>query len=322
MFDGGGQQGAMTMQCRDPADGSRLMVQLIPCNHIDDVAFLTAEAADIRDTAHPGLVRLRGVYPHEASWNLLLWSSLSLNASTHLLQVERFGHTGMCYEKWTLVVFTTEFCAGGRLVDQADLMRDQVRAASETLLRHHQASLHDADAAVADALANEVRQLTSALAEQMELWASHVAGGLRALHEVGRTHRNLNPGNVYLDNKRRAVVGSYQCLKSSRGPGCPSSLGRADCGSAEVMAPEIEDGGVVTDKADIWAFGCCLYRWITGELPPMHSVPISRLLQRIPHAYGEKLRRTLRMALEPQVRARASADDVWEILSTSKRARA
>ena len=80
------------------------------------------------------------------------------------------------------------------------------------------------------------------------------------------------------------------------------------------MSPELEDGGVVTTKADIWAFGCCLYRWITGDLPRMRTLPIARALQRVPHAYSEKIRRVLRMALEPRPQSRATADDIWAVL--------
>ena len=40
-----------------------------------------------------------------------------------------------------------------------------------------------------------------------------VAHGLSALHADGGIHRNINAGNVYLDEKRRAKLGGYQCLK-------------------------------------------------------------------------------------------------------------
>ena len=67
MFDGGGEQGEMTVRCRDPSDDSRLIVRLVPCNHADDVAFLHKEACEIRDTLHPNLLRVRDVHMHEAS---------------------------------------------------------------------------------------------------------------------------------------------------------------------------------------------------------------------------------------------------------------
>ena len=69
VYEGGGLQGAMTMQCQDPADGSRLIVRLVPCNHEDDVAFLTSEASDIRDNFHPNLLHMTSVHQHLVSRN-------------------------------------------------------------------------------------------------------------------------------------------------------------------------------------------------------------------------------------------------------------
>lgn len=67
VYEGGGLQGAMTMQCIDPADLSRLIVRLVPCNHEDDVTFLTSEASDIRDNFHPNLLHMTGVHHHLVS---------------------------------------------------------------------------------------------------------------------------------------------------------------------------------------------------------------------------------------------------------------
>ena len=229
-------------------------------------------------------------------------------------------YSGARSERWTIVVMTTAYCSGGRLVDEADILRERAREASSSAIhvRLPGDSVGYIDA-VGDEAQNEVHKIVAVLAEQIELWAAQVAGGLRALHAGGRTHRNLNPGNVYLDAKRQAIVGSYQCLKCARGPGCPTSLGRADCGSHVVMSPELEDGGVVTAKADIWAFGCCLYRWICGELPPLRGIPMSRVMQRVPHAYSDKIRQALRMSLEPNPNARATAEDLFTLLSKSSR---
>ena len=182
---------------------------------------------------------------------------------------------------------TTAYCSGGRLVDEADILRERAREASSSAIhvRLPGDSVGYIDA-VGDEAQNEVHKLVAVLAEQIELWAAQVAGGLRALHAGGRTHRNLNPGNVYLDAKRQAIVGSYQCLKCARGPGCKTSLGRADCGSHIVMSPELEDGGVVTTKADIWAFGCCLIAGLRANGLNRH--PIESRMQRVPHAHSDR----------------------------------
>ena len=299
VFDGGGEQGEMTVRCRDPSDDSRLVVRLVPCNHADDVAFLQKEACEIRDTLHPNLLRVRDVHLHE---------------------IERFTHTGTRAERWKLVVISCTFCPGGRLVDELDRMRSEAMALGKGSMHVRLPVAPEAfrfdegDPESVTDTRTAMHQRIAALAEELEKWLAQVASGLRALHASGCTHRNLNPGNIYLDERRRAVVGGFQCIKTARAPGCPTSLGRADCGSACVIAPEVEDGGVAGTSADIWAFGCCLYRWITGELPRMRTLPIARALQRVPHAYSEKIRRVLRMALEPRPQSRATADDIWAVL--------
>lgn len=43
-----------------------------------------------------------------------------------------------------------------------------------------------------------------------------VSHGLSALHDRGGIHRNINAGNIYLDEKRRARLGGYCFLKVYR----------------------------------------------------------------------------------------------------------
>lgn len=42
---------------------------------------------------------------------------------------------------------------------------------------------------------------------------SQVAHGLSALHAESGMHRNISAGAVFLDEKGRAKLGDYQCLK-------------------------------------------------------------------------------------------------------------
>lgn len=158
--------------------------------------------------------------------------------------------------------------------------------------------------------------------EQMVRWAADVANGLRAMHHEGVTHRNLNPANVHLDEHDRAVITGFMCVKIPRGPNCHFSQGRADCGSPNIIAPEVEDGYDVTPAADVWAFGCCLYAWMASvrQLPIgfMRSTSIEALLKRVPVRFGPKLRAVLRMCLQHHPTKRASADDVFKRLLSSR----
>ena len=159
--------------------------------------------------------------------------------------------------------------------------------------------------------------------DTMLRWARDVAAGLRAMHAAGVTHRNLNPRNVHLDAKGRAVITGYMILKTPRAPGDPYSLGRADCGTASVIAPEVEDGHPVTPASDVWAFGCCLFAWTSAqpELPQgvMRDLPMDRVLRQVPKRFGAKVRSAIRMCLQHHPDHRASADELWRMLSTSRK---
>ena len=51
-------------------------------------------------------------------------------------------------------------------------------------------------------------------------------------------------------------------------------------------------------------------------LDARNMLALARALQRVPHAYSEKIRRVLRMALEPRPQSRATADDIWAVLAS------
>ena len=112
-------------------------------------------------------------------------------------------------------------------------------------------------------------------------------------------------------------------LKNPRAPGDPYSLGRADCGSPAVLAPEVDKGWPAGPPADVWALGCCLLAWATGDvdgggvLAGVKDRSLDDLLRRVPRRFGPKVRGALRMCLQHHPGKRATAADVWKLLATS-----
>ena len=148
--------------------------------------------------------------------------------------------------------------------------------------------------------------------DTMLRWARDVAAGLRAMHAAGVTHRNLTPRNVHLDARGRAVSAGSMILKTPRAPGDPYSLGRADCGTASVIAPEVEDGHPVTPASDV---GPSAAASSPGRAPsrscprasarPAHGPRAAAGAQ----ALGAKVRSAIRMCLQHHP-DRASADEL------------
>jgi serine/threonine-protein kinase len=95
-----------------------------------------------------------------------------------------------------------------------------------------------------------------------------IAAGLEVLHEAGLVHRDLKPANILLDEQGSAHITDFGLAKQ-RDASVLTQPGQA-VGSMDYMSPEQITGQDVTRAADIYGFGCLMYRCIAGE-PPFAS---------------------------------------------------
>ena len=195
-----------------------------------------------------------------------------------------FNIHGTCSQVWTLVAFVTSNIGSRCLTDQIDGCRQAISASA------------------------------------VQNWAHQIAVALAALHHGNLLHQNIHPHAICLDEEGRAVLDDFLFMTDARPPGRTYSRGRSDYGAIaqELVAPEInQQSGALSPKADIWAFGCCIYRWITGVMPRVSvlSHPKSQQwLAEIPRQFRGPLYHAIGLALQSHPPTRATASDLVRVL--------
>ena len=106
-------------------------------------------------------------------------------------------------------------------------------------------------------------------------FARQIAEALETAHEQGIVHRDLKPANVKVRPDGTVKVLDFGLAKAMRGEPKAASASLENSptftspavtqigvilGTAAYMAPEQARGKVIDRRADIWAFGCLLYR--------------------------------------------------------------
>ena len=111
---------------------------------------------------------------------------------------------------------------------------------------------------------------------------SQIAEALENAHEQGIVHRDLKPANTKVTDDGRVKVLDFGLAKALESAGADSAFantltfdsdpsvvtgeGRV-LGTPAYMAPEQASGKPLDKRADIWAFGCCLFEALAGKRP-------------------------------------------------------
>jgi serine/threonine protein kinase len=157
--------------------------------------------------------------------------------------------------------------------------------------------------------------------EETLLIFKQIAQGLEAAHEKGVIHRDLKPANIKVtpDGKvkaldfglAKAMAGEAPAQEVSESPTITRDATEAGVllGTAPYMSPEQARGKQVDKRADIWAFGCCLYDALAGRKAfggDTISDTIAAILERepdwqaLPSTTPTSIRHVLRRCLQKQ----------------------
>ncbi|MBI4524574.1 MAG: protein kinase [Deltaproteobacteria bacterium] len=114
-----------------------------------------------------------------------------------------------------------------------------------------------------------------------------ISEGLEAAHRAGIIHRDIKPDNILVVGDRADEVKLMDFgiarLKSTE---IATRLTRPGMvvGTPEYMAPEQIQGGEITERTDIYAFGIVLYEMLTGNVPFSASTPSAVLIKHLSEA--------------------------------------
>jgi tRNA A-37 threonylcarbamoyl transferase component Bud32 len=98
--------------------------------------------------------------------------------------------------------------------------------------------------------------------------ARQVVDALRAAAEQGVVHRDVKPGNIFVDQHDRARIGDFGlAVIRSAGAGGAADPARGIAGTALYMAPELVDGHHADVRSDLYSVGCVLFEMLTGQVP-------------------------------------------------------
>lgn len=154
--------------------------------------------------------------------------------------------------------------------------------------------------------------------------------GLGAAHQAGVLHRDLKPGNVFLDGERVVIIDFGLAAGTALDEALPSA--GAVIGTLAYVAPGQLENGHCTPASDIYSLGVVLHEMVTGEKPHPAKSPFRLAAQKareshqtpdtavpgLPEVWQEVLSRCLKA--DPAARFQ-SAGEVKALLARGKPSR-
>src|SRR5262249_23048120 len=106
-----------------------------------------------------------------------------------------------------------------------------------------------------------------------------IAEGLKAAHEKGLIHRDIKPGNIWIEPVKggRGRILDFGLARNVEGKTALTQSG-AILGTPAYMAPEQARGQQVDQRCDLFSLGCVLYSMCTGKLPFVGTDTMSVLM--------------------------------------------
>ena len=130
-------------------------------------------------------------------------------------------------------------------------------------------------------------------------------------------HRDLKPGNIFLDANNDAKVGDFGLARVMN---CDSQFAQTHVGTPYYMSPEQINEQRYNEKSDIWSLGCIIYEMAALRPPFKANSHLSLAIKikagkydRIPEIYSDELWETIQWMISLNQEKRASIEDLLSV---------
>ena len=145
-----------------------------------------------------------------------------------------------------------------------------------------------------------------------------ICDGLREIHSKNLIHRDLKPGNLFINKENKIKIGDFgisEKLKIKNKDNTTQNIR----GTPNYVAPELFSG-IYNFKVDIWALGCIIYELCTLQVCFYSDSPlgIDTKIKNTPHGkidldiYDIKLQNVIDVMLEKDYNNRPNIDEVYD----------
>ena len=155
------------------------------------------------------------------------------------------------------------------------------------------------------------------------IWTAAVqmTKGLKALHDLNISHRDLKSANVFLYSDGSVKLGDFNVSKIAK-----NGILFTQTGTPYYASPEVWRDQPYSSKSDIWSMGCVLYEAI-ALAPPFRAEDMQGLfqkvvkgdVQRIPRNFSNELNTFVARLLTVEAEARPTCEEVLGMQAISKR---